>query len=172
MDFRRRLGLCILLGLSLFTMAMAIVKAVNAQGRTEGEETQYEAALAVVWSILEQTLVIIMGCAPALTSIAQLRLGDRLLSISSSLTRLVKSSSKSYSTDESSGTAQRSDGLYYELGNPGQTLSQVHTGKIGASFDKSDGTSIDDGKIRRTDQYVVNREKEARKASVDNTHAV
>ncbi|RYP50587.1 hypothetical protein DL768_003932 [Monosporascus sp. mg162] len=155
MQFHRKVCLCILLALSLFTMGISITKATNAQGRTgTTDDALYNACMGSLWAITEQTFVIMMGCAPPLSSITKLKLTS-ITNTFSSLRRLIGSSSTGYKTDDSTGLGQYIHGAYYELGVAGQTVSQVHAGTTGTSLDKTDSRSIDTGKIRRTDQYMV-----------------
>jgi hypothetical protein len=106
MPFRNKLGLGIVLSLSLISFVGSIMKPVTASSAP----TQYAASLVILWSALEQTLVIIVSCIPALRHavLAQMPL---IKSFGSSLVRIVsrdnsrKSSSASMSlpTDGSTG---------------------------------------------------------------------
>lgn len=163
MPLRRKLGLCILLGLSLFTMSIAIVKVIGAQGRPKAGNTDvlYRASLSVVWALIEQSFVIALGCVPPLTSARKLKLGP-LVSFPSTLGKLVRSFGKGYgsgSGDSTGELGQYSDAAYYELGG-GKSKSEVQAGKsVTSTLDKVETQSAEAGRIRQTQQYTVTREQ-------------
>lgn len=89
MPFPRKLGLCILLSLSLITMGISIAKSVNA---TSSAGTLYGNTLGLFFAILEQTFVIILGCAPPLSSVTKLKVPSAILSLTSMARKLVSRS--------------------------------------------------------------------------------
>lgn len=91
------------MSMSLITMAASMMKIISGAlvaGREahKHRDMQWDASLSKVWAGLEQTLVIIMGCAPALYAASKMNF-PRLRSISSSLAKLVRFTTRS-STDE------------------------------------------------------------------------
>ncbi|KAK2615037.1 hypothetical protein N8I77_001816 [Diaporthe amygdali] len=86
MPFHRRLGLCVLMAGSLFSMAACIMRIVTAH-----HSNLHETALGMLWAGLEQCLVIILGTAPTLPAIRQMKLGF-LRSFGTSLASLVERS--------------------------------------------------------------------------------
>lgn len=83
MPFRRRLGLCILLAGSVFSMAACIMRIVTAH-----QSNLYHTSLGMLWAGLEQCLVITLGTAPTLPALRQTKL-QFLRTIGSSLASLV-----------------------------------------------------------------------------------
>lgn len=111
MPLSRKVGLCLLLAMSLFTMAASIAKAVAANPGTKSEEdAQYISSLALMWSVTEQAFVIMMGCAPPLHSITKLKLPS-VSSLPMSFKRLVSSRGTGYELQDSRGYGQSSDGI-------------------------------------------------------------
>ncbi|KAI2603719.1 hypothetical protein GGR54DRAFT_622476 [Hypoxylon sp. NC1633] len=137
MQFRRKLGLCVLLALSLFTFAISIVKTTLAQGE-QGQEDDvvYNSTMGILFGLMEQSLVIMMGCAPPLRSMTKLKLASTL-SFTTSLRRLVGRTNTGKEGD-SHRLNRHSHGPYYELGVSGQTQSQVHAGVKGSSLENTD----------------------------------
>lgn len=89
MPLRQKVGICILLTMHLFTMGCSIAKAVAAEsGTTSTEDKLYKTSLGLLWALAEQSFVIMMGCAPPLSSITKLPV---MLSISASMKKLVSS---------------------------------------------------------------------------------
>lgn len=64
MPTRQKVGLALLMCLSLFTAVASIMKTVTTPRADAGvqPDAQYNASIAVLWSGVEQTLVIILGC--------------------------------------------------------------------------------------------------------------
>ncbi|KAK0707143.1 hypothetical protein B0T26DRAFT_602527, partial [Lasiosphaeria miniovina] len=87
MALHRKVGLIVMLGMSLFTVALSILKAVWI-GRQPTVDAQYSASLAVMWAGLEQAFVIIMGCVPPLRGILKDIPG--LAAVTASLYRFVR----------------------------------------------------------------------------------
>ncbi|KAH7384631.1 hypothetical protein BKA66DRAFT_81944 [Pyrenochaeta sp. MPI-SDFR-AT-0127] len=143
MPFRRKLGIIILLALSLFTMGCSIAKAAFAEsGISSQQDKQYISSLALMWSVTEQTFVIMMGCAPPLSSVTKLKL-PLLPSLTASMKRLV--SSRGTDSKGSSGLEKSGDGIYYELGVAGRTVADAQGGTTRSTLDKTESSSIDVG---------------------------
>lgn len=75
MPMRRKVGLAIMMSMSLVTVVASIMKTLTSQGYSpDDEEVQYEASIAILWSALEQTLVILMSCIPPLRAAAKVKI--------------------------------------------------------------------------------------------------
>ncbi|KAI1213729.1 uncharacterized protein F4807DRAFT_456276 [Annulohypoxylon truncatum] len=62
MSLRTKVGLGIILGLSCISFVGSVMKAVT----SSEAKTEYASSLVILWSALEQTLVIIISCVPAI----------------------------------------------------------------------------------------------------------
>ncbi|KAF2651753.1 hypothetical protein K491DRAFT_636917 [Lophiostoma macrostomum CBS 122681] len=73
MPLQNRIGLIILMCVSLITMVMSILKTVYiaraGHAKATTVDVQYEAILQVLFGVLEQDIVIIMGCVPSLRNL-------------------------------------------------------------------------------------------------------
>ncbi|KAK8108238.1 uncharacterized protein PG998_010251 [Apiospora kogelbergensis] len=102
MALRQRIGLALLMSVSLFTMALSILKTVglktigDQQADPTAKDVEYNASLMILWSCLEQACVIIMGCVPPLRALAKLEVAKSLsTSLGSFLRRARSPSTKS-----------------------------------------------------------------------------
>lgn len=127
MPLRRKIGLALLMSMTIVTMVASIMKTVtSASAPTTGTDVQYAQSLGVLWAGIEQTFVIIMGCVPALRSFANLDF-HFLRSISESLvsllgkTRSRPDSHKSIPSDQSLARA-----AYYDLERNTHRLGRLH----------------------------------------------
>ncbi|KAI2463099.1 hypothetical protein F4781DRAFT_441138 [Annulohypoxylon bovei var. microspora] len=163
MQFRRKFLLCVLLAMSLITLGVSIVKTIHAQGRLgDKDEALFSASLGTLLGSLEQEFVIIMGCAPPLSSITKLKITS-MSSITSSLEKLMLmgSSNRTHKTDNSTGFGEySSNGTYYELGVAGQTLAGAHAKTETSSLNKTNSHNMNTSKISRTYQYGVTFDQE------------
>ncbi|CAG9950389.1 unnamed protein product [Clonostachys rosea f. rosea IK726] len=127
MPFRQKLGLCILLSLSLVTMGISIAKSVHA---TSSAGSLYGNTLGLFFAIVEQTIVIILGCAPPLSSVTKLKLPATILSMSSMAKQLVggRSRDTQYTLENSNRRAQGSYASYHELVEGSKATSSAHGG--------------------------------------------
>lgn len=118
MPLHNRIGLILVMCMSLFTMAMSILKTANMviafKANFSSVDAQYDASLHLLYGLLEQHFVIIMGCIPSLRSLIKQNLPSfKIFSSSwSGLTSLMKGSK--------SNPSQLSDtnntfGTYHEL---------------------------------------------------------
>jgi hypothetical protein len=106
MALTQRVALIFLLGVSLFTMVMSILKTIglqtiaDQQNDPSAKDVLYNASLQILWSCLEQACVIIMGCVPPLRALMRLESTRALSASLNSLLRRAKpsqaSSSKPY----------------------------------------------------------------------------
>ncbi|CAI6227256.1 unnamed protein product [Periconia digitata] len=141
MRLQRKIAIGTLLALSLFTMGCSIAKSVAARSGTQSTaDKQYKSSLSLMWSVTEQTFVIMMGCAPTLGSLTKVK---AISDMASSLGSLFKS--RRSGTD---GSGRITGDGYYELGASGK------------SANVSGVQSVETGKVRRTDAYTVEYERE------------
>ncbi|KAF4633296.1 hypothetical protein G7Y89_g4834 [Cudoniella acicularis] len=165
MALRRKIGLMILMGVSLFTMSMSIMKVMVAQGSSHySTDVQYKASLGVLWSGMEQTCVIIMGCVPPLRSITKLEFPD-LSAIGSSLSSLVKrnrSKQSSLDNNSSNSTGKEYHDLEtntYKLGRLGpkqEVQGFTTTSNYYPEGNKvSNQSLVTDNHVRRTDGFSI-----------------
>ncbi|KAK9775106.1 putative Integral membrane protein [Seiridium cardinale] len=117
MLFRRKLGLGILMGLSLITMVVSLMKTLQVRlstGRAGNttSDIQYNTSLIQLWSGVEQCLVISISCVPPLHAHAKVELAN-LRSALSSLTKIV--TRKGASSNGSFGPGKPSSSLYYDV---------------------------------------------------------
>lgn len=124
MPLRRKVGLILLMAASLFTVSMSILRIVGmttvANPGTSNEDYQYNSSIAVLWSGLEQSCVILMGCIPTLRGTAKL-VKPVFSSIGSTLSALLKRSSNSYGAN-----------TYYDLDKSAQETSRAVESQEGA----------------------------------------
>lgn len=115
MPRRQQIGLGILMAASLLTMAASIMKAVNAQS-SSATDAAYDASTSVLWSAIEQSLVIIMGCVPPLRALSKLEF-PALRTFGESLASLVGRGSANRSRSNlKSGTSAAYHDLELESG--------------------------------------------------------
>ncbi|GAW10671.1 hypothetical protein ANO14919_000050 [Xylariales sp. No.14919] len=162
MPTRRKLGLVILLALSLVTLTASILKTVTSQtSSSSAEDVQYNASLGALFAALEQSLVIIMGCVPPLRPLGAMTINS-LRSFSSAFTSLVDKAKYGESTG-SSQHHERGGSAYYDLERMDtRKLGVLHMAQNAAehSFmvtqvDASADSISDAHNIRRTDQFSV-----------------
>lgn len=115
MPRRDRLGLIFVMCLSIFTMIMSVLKTYwiyTASNSTQNsEDVQYNAIFQVVFGVLEQCVVIIMGCIPPIRHVIMPSFGIFSSMYSSATSLFTKSRRKG----ASSGSANPSIGGYYDL---------------------------------------------------------
>lgn len=101
MALKQRIGLVLLMSVSLVTMALSILKTVGLQHIADQQadptatDVQYNATLEILWTCLEQAFVIIMGCVPPLRSIVRLDLTQSIVGSLSSILRRRRSNKSS-----------------------------------------------------------------------------
>lgn len=67
LELSRRIGLIVLMAVSLFTAAASIAKTIFAISEVPiGYDTQYKSSLSLLWIMLESACVILLGCVPPL----------------------------------------------------------------------------------------------------------
>ncbi|KAI0173704.1 integral membrane protein [Hypoxylon sp. FL1284] len=109
MALRQRIGLVLLMSASLFTMVMSILKTIGLKNIADQQtdptatDVQYDAALEILWSCLEQACVIIMGCVPSLRAVTKLELTKSISNSLDSILRRRKLSSSNVNKKDSGG---------------------------------------------------------------------
>lgn len=131
MEVQKRIGLVLLMSVSLFTMALSILKTIglkhiaDQQKDPTATDVQYDATLEILWTCLEQAFVIIMGCVPPLRSITRLELTK---SVSDSLASILRRRTSSKSSMGSSTKYEGSGGTYEDL-----EMSKDNRGRAGGN---------------------------------------
>lgn len=165
MAVRRKIGLIIMLGMSLITMSLSILKTTAAAGSSQfSSHIIYDGALGVLWSVLEQTFVIIMGCVPTLRGVTKLDLPG-VNSISLSMASLIGRNRSKQSSINNGYTSSTSKGYKdletdtYKLGQLGSGGSkQGYTATSSYNPDRGIGSkrSADaESRVRRVDEFSV-----------------
>lgn len=167
MTLQRRIGLCLLMTLSLFTMAMSIMKTtcIRWQGAQDDPNVMYKSSLQVMWAGMEQTCVVIMGCVPAIRPIVKVDL-PKLSQITASLSSFMgtnrsktQSSTVAKSKTRNSYTESGIGGTYYNIelaqhkGGATTTTTITHSGY--PQNHGSDDNLFDSRYIRQTQQFAV-----------------
>lgn len=147
MPLRRKIGLGLLMALSLFTMSASIMKTITAQSNAGGQDIQYNTSAAILWSAVEQCFVIMMGCIPPLATVTKIEFST-LRSIATSLASLVshRSQSKASTHGKRSGYDSASRSVY-------QDLEMNSSRKRGT---QKDGSLIDDKDAKEPDFTYYN----------------
>lgn len=83
MPLRRKIGLCIVLAGSIFSLATCVMRIITAR-----EENLYQTAWGILWASVEQSLVVILGSVPTLPALRKLEFGF-LRSFGSSIVSLL-----------------------------------------------------------------------------------
>ncbi|TRX90417.1 hypothetical protein FHL15_008782 [Xylaria flabelliformis] len=164
MPLRRKIGLAIVLSLSFISFVGSVMKPVTANLAHD----QYQSSLVIIWSNLEQTLVIMITCVPALRALAILEL-PIIRSISSSIASIISSSSRKGSVSTSSSQARNG---WEEIGTPAQGArrrrgegSLVGSATAIAKGESHSKTSVELGPyIQRTDQFTISYGNERKPA--------
>jgi hypothetical protein len=163
MPLRDRIGLIFIMCLSIFTMVMSILKTywiyTASQATQVSVDVQYDAIFQVLFGVLEQDVVIIMGCIPSIRHMVVLDF-KILNSLGSSLTSFIKGT-RSKSTGSDSTNPSTSG--YYDLeersvnrsGNSG--VSKNGGSLVVATYPKygSGDDLVPINQVRRTDQITV-----------------
>lgn len=174
MRLRTKVYLCLMMSLSLVTMAASLMKSVNgalANGRVKNNngDAQYQASVSLIYGGLEQCLVIILTCVPALRVANKLNF-PYLRSIGSSLARIVRGTPRHSSQSKQSALVQHDSNqqLWMNLEmQPGVQQNTVVDAKWGDHqipmqahvAERQDGAFGSQRQIWRTDQYTVDYER-------------
>lgn len=175
MPLRQQLGLAVLMAASLFTMTASVMKCVTSQS-SSATNAAFNASLAVLWSGIEQSLVIIMGCVPPLRALSKLDFGvfeDLRTSIASLVGRGSTNKSRSNIKSSLSGGRSGNDdlemsaddasskGLAPKTRNLSDAATPTNVTYITTGQKGNDNVVIDgDTNIHRTDQFVISHTDE------------
>lgn len=175
MPLRRKIGLGLLMALSLITAAASIMKTITTPRSDTGnsEDAQYHASVAVLWSGVEQSLVIIMGSIPPLRAKVKAIMVEHFGLFGSTVVGLVsgeKTTTKNRASKRFSGGSQQSlkrgvhsmYGAYRDMGDwdPNAT-SGYHgpelssSGSSGSESPPMDQSMAEMGQIRRTHVVTI-----------------
>lgn len=160
MNLRRRLGLIALMGLSLITCAMSIMKGVSAIPAPSGNDATYTATLSLLWATLEQAFVILLGNVAPLRPIAKLHI-PLLSTLAESMSSLLGRNSRNTSKATSGRMPGYANGAYqsmemdtHKLGiNSNDVWHEVKSSS--SSHDTRTGGTIPDGQVKRTDAFTI-----------------
>jgi hypothetical protein len=149
--------------MSIFTMVMSILKTywiyTASQATQASVDVQYNAIFQVLFGVLEQNVVIIMGCIPSIRHIVSLGFG-RFSSLGSSFFSVIKKSrSKTTGSDDTSP----STGGYYDMEaqstdrSDGHDMSKGSGGLVVAPYQSysSRDDLVPDKQVRRTNEVSV-----------------
>ncbi|XDG08334.1 hypothetical protein ABKA04_007949 [Annulohypoxylon sp. FPYF3050] len=161
MTLSRRLGLISLISFSLVTCAMSIIKGVSAHNQQTGPDPGYPASLSLLWAILEQGCVILLGNLIPLRALLKIEI-PILNSITSSMATLLGRSSRSSKKPSTlSDTPGYRNGAYhdiemntYRLGNESNAVWRSVKG-YGSHKSDSVKSMIPDDQVKRTDAFTV-----------------
>lgn len=138
MPLRQRAGLIILLGVSLFTMVMSIMKTISLQRIADQQsdptatDVLYNASLSILWTCLEQACVIVMGCVPPLRAVMKLEGTKRFASSLGSLLRRAKTSVGSSRSGEKRSNKSGGSGGSKGQDGPGGSGLEMRSDKFGS----------------------------------------
>ncbi|KAI0893749.1 hypothetical protein F4806DRAFT_504126 [Annulohypoxylon nitens] len=161
MTLSRRLGLISLISFSLVTCAMSIIKGVSAHNQQTGPDPGYPASLSLLWAILEQGCVILLGNLIPLRALLKIEI-PILNSIASSMATLLGRSSRSTKKPSTlSETPGYRNGAYHDIEmnthRLGNESNAVWRSVKGYGSHKSDSVKsmIPDDQVKRTDAFTV-----------------
>ncbi|KAF3763270.1 hypothetical protein M406DRAFT_356993 [Cryphonectria parasitica EP155] len=160
MPLRQKIGLIILMAMSLLTMVMSIMRTVWIVVSYSGSSAleTYDETSILTLALLEGDMVIIMGCIPTLRSLMKLNLSQVGLSFSNFFAR---SKSKPSTMDKS----YNSSGPYHDLELSTRKLAaigqsenvQVSTAVFHPN-NRSQDELVGETEVRRTDQFSITYE--------------
>ncbi len=163
MPLRDRIGLIFVMCLSLITMVMSILKtyyiSTAAHATQASVDVQYNAIFQVLFGVLEQDIVIIMGCIPSIRHVVAIDL-KVFNSLGSSITSFIK---RSRTKGSGSDSTNPSTVGYYDLedqtnkksGTDG--ISQNKGSTVITSYPKygSRDDLVPENQVRRTHEVMV-----------------
>ncbi|KAF2280230.1 uncharacterized protein EI97DRAFT_455140 [Westerdykella ornata] len=153
MPTHQKLGLITLLGLSIFTMMASVMKTVTSQSNALDPEAQYKASVSVLWSAVEQGLVISLGCVPPLRVLMRLEI-PVWKSIRSTLSRFTGSKNSQAGTSTATNTDVE---LHSRKRDP--YSNSLETARASAKEPDTESTrhltEPGPGAIHRADEYEV-----------------
>ncbi|KAK8067213.1 hypothetical protein PG997_013960 [Apiospora hydei] len=157
MPFQRKLGLILLLMLSLVTMTVSLLKTIQAKisvgdGRNT-DDMQYRTSLLQVWAGVEQSLVITLSCVPTLRTWFNNTVLPAFQGMTSSVVRVFASYSRSRSIPKGSkgGNDKSNSVQYYDLECQPQ-MHQHHVSVEGTGYHQS---LVPGSQIRQTNNITI-----------------
>lgn len=160
MPLRQKIGLVLLIGLSLLAMIMSIMRTVWIVASYSGASTlgAYNETSILTLALIEGDLVIIMGCIPTLRPLFKLDLSH----FGSSVSKLFSFNKTKPSTAEKSHG--KSDG-YQDLEMSTQALGTVNPNERAeasvVAFSPNNGSQcplVGEREVRRTDNFCITYE--------------
>ncbi|KAI0426029.1 hypothetical protein F5Y09DRAFT_351682 [Xylaria sp. FL1042] len=159
MPLHQRIGLVLLMSASLFTATISIMKTIVAQGSTVAKaDVQYGASLGVLYSTLEQAIVITIGCVLSLRGLLRLDLSGSSL-FGSSLSTLIRwNRSKQTSQPASYGDSPHNyvdlETETHKLSHPGSN-QEVTAPAVACYGDDSLRSLPTAGYVRKTHEFTL-----------------
>lgn len=161
----QRIGLVLLMSVSLFTMALSILKTIGLQQIADQQsdptatDVQYDASLEILWSCLEQACVIIMGCVPSIRAVVKLEITKSISSSVVSILRRRKMSKASSNDVKDNRINGQYDSLEMATEHPGQIDGHFGpTFSAAGNYDKartgSEQHLVENGILSTTEAYV------------------
>lgn len=189
MALHQRIGLMALMAVSLLTMAMSILKTLgiqsiaNQEADPNAKDVVYNASLEILYTILEQAFVVIMGCVPPLRSTMKLPFMQHLSTTLSSLLRRTRMATIRPSHDSTKLSAGMYDDLemshdssvvnalrYVDLENNTHALGAVggqyvvnNVNTIGHGKGESQQDLVDPRSIHKTHEFILTHDKGGQK---------
>ncbi|KAK8137612.1 hypothetical protein PG984_003105 [Apiospora sp. TS-2023a] len=151
MPLRGKMGLVILMMLSLVTMTLSLLKTIQikvsvASAVDNTQDTQYRTSIIQVWSGVEQSLVITLSCVPTLRTWASTMAADAFHSMRSNLARILPSRFRGDTNNRSSSDQ------YFDLELQPPTLQQHPHASTASTGDQS---SVTGNQIRQTNALTI-----------------
>ncbi|KAL2043495.1 hypothetical protein N7G274_003802 [Stereocaulon virgatum] len=165
MAIRHKLGLISVMSFGLFTMVASIMKTLTSQSSAKTADSEYNASIAVLWSAVEQSLVIIMGCVPPLRAVTKIQF-PRLRSLAESLVRIIGSTHNSWTKNSSRfhSSSKHSTYQHFDLEDSAKRLHKENAHPYEdrefsvLGNDPKDGSAAnprEHNNIRRTDTFTT-----------------
>lgn len=173
MAIHQRIGLILVMSVSVLTAVLSVLKTVWAiSGSPGGEDVQYRASMTLLWATAEQACVVLLGCVPPLRSSLNLDFSG-FKSLSSSLfggSRYSSGWSKEGSGSGGSGSKLSKSGItmasgaYYDvemnthnlgLARPSDSLHKIDGPVVTYDDAASNKSLVADGQVRRTDAFAI-----------------
>ncbi|MCJ1432482.1 hypothetical protein MMC27_001839 [Xylographa pallens] len=157
MSLKNKLGLIFVLSLGIFTMTASIMKTVTSA--SPSTDSSYGSVGPIIWSTIEQCLVIVMGSIPPLRAIAKIQFPS-LRSIGYSMRNMLSTRSRTIPADGQLGTATHIDAAGADKGSDTRALvyENLELGASQASWLTKDGKPVAgvreaDRSLDRSDDY-------------------
>lgn len=170
MQLRRRLGLVFVMGLSLLTAIISIMKTVKAMSNSAKPEpdVQYKSVESAMYSCLEQGCVVLLGCIPPLANTLHLDF-SRLTTLGHSIVNLIGSGSWNRSRAGKShvmsggdlSDGQTSDWHYEDVEMNNSRYKVNVTDTVVSHLKSQDTKATPKGQVQRVDEFTLTIEDSA-----------